>query len=168
MPKKSWTKKDERKYEAILGSCKLDARREGEKKRTVADCKRIAAATVNRDRRGLGALGPGQIEKFRRDIAATEADWGAMAAKEWDTARQGRDRVLAQLATCSGTPDVRAPAVFYAHAMQAYSRAEMVAAMARGVPVDANPVSAQVRHELMAYVGDIANLCNLCRRGGRR
>lgn len=49
MPRGSWTKKDERKYEKILDSCKLE-RRKG-KKRTVADCKRIAAATVNRDRK---------------------------------------------------------------------------------------------------------------------
>lgn len=49
MPRGSWTKKDERKYEKILDSCKLE-RRKG-KKRSVATCKRIAAATVNRDRK---------------------------------------------------------------------------------------------------------------------
>lgn len=49
MPRKTWTAKDERKYEAILSSCKLERPRG--KKRSVATCKRIAAATVNRDRK---------------------------------------------------------------------------------------------------------------------
>lgn len=41
-----WTKKDERKYKAIVKSCTRYKRRG----RTLKVCKRIAAATVNRDR----------------------------------------------------------------------------------------------------------------------
>jgi hypothetical protein len=77
MPKK-WSKHDEAKYEAILDSCKTSNRRKHKKgAKDAATCKRIAAATVNRDRalsefrggvpaipglfappmRGLGAIG---------------------------------------------------------------------------------------------------------------
>lgn len=41
-----WTKKDERKYKAIVKSCTKYKK----KGRTLKVCKRIAAATVNRDR----------------------------------------------------------------------------------------------------------------------
>jgi hypothetical protein len=76
MPRGSWTKKDERKYEKILDSCKLE-RRKG-KKRTVATCKRIAAATVNRDRKvrlgstsGGTRLPPGH-QKLHDSLKAAE------------------------------------------------------------------------------------------------
>lgn len=48
MPK-AWTAKDERKYEAILTSCVYTRGKRAEK-----TCKRIAAATVNRDRKREG------------------------------------------------------------------------------------------------------------------
>ncbi len=78
MPRKSWTKKDERKYEGILESCKLTRRKDG---RTVADCKRIAAATVNRDRkvrlggprRKLSEMSPReQTEQMALDMKAAK------------------------------------------------------------------------------------------------
>lgn len=51
MPRGTWSARDERKYEAILESC-----RSGSKPRSKKTCQRIAAATVNRDRkRALGA-----------------------------------------------------------------------------------------------------------------
>lgn len=57
MPKGVWTPKDERKYEAILRSCS--------KKRDQKTCKRIAAATVNRDRgRGLGEISKTQTVRL--------------------------------------------------------------------------------------------------------
>jgi hypothetical protein len=57
MPKKKWSKRDEAKYEAILDSCKTSNRRKHKKgAKLAATCKRIAAATVNRDR-ALSELG---------------------------------------------------------------------------------------------------------------
>lgn len=53
MPKKRWSAHDEQKYKGILRSCKLS---QGRKKGVTKECKRIAAATVERDR-GLEALG---------------------------------------------------------------------------------------------------------------
>jgi len=51
MPRKTWSQKDERKYKAIVKSCKLSS---GAKKKGAAkECQRIAAATVERDRGGL-------------------------------------------------------------------------------------------------------------------
>lgn len=63
MPRKLWTKKDDRKYEKILESCRLERKRG----RTVADCKRIAAATVNRDRKAgtRGLRGKSSYEVMR-------------------------------------------------------------------------------------------------------
>ena len=56
MPQDVWSAKDERKYRAILRSCS--------KNRSQKVCKRIAAATVNRDRsregRTLGEVSKGQ------------------------------------------------------------------------------------------------------------
>jgi len=76
MPKKTWTKKDERKYEAILSSCKLDRPRG--KKRSVAACKRLAATVVNRDRKvrlsstsGGTRLPPGH-QKLHDSLKAAE------------------------------------------------------------------------------------------------
>ena len=43
--KGKWTAKDERQYKHIVKSCSA-----GRKKRSLKTCKRIAAATVNRDR----------------------------------------------------------------------------------------------------------------------
>ena len=50
MPRKTWTAKDERKYEHIFESCRF-----GDKPRSEKTCKRIAAATVNRDRKARKA-----------------------------------------------------------------------------------------------------------------
>lgn len=52
MPRGAWTAKDERKYEAIFESCRF-----GSRPRSKKTCQRIAAATVNRDRKrhALGA-----------------------------------------------------------------------------------------------------------------
>lgn len=47
----SWSAKDERQYQAIRKSCVL---RRGETGQTVADCERMAAATVNKQRRKEG------------------------------------------------------------------------------------------------------------------
>lgn len=60
MPKNKWSAKDERKYEHIYEACVIQARRGGEKGATKT-CKRIAAATVNRDRAlmGLSSCGLG-------------------------------------------------------------------------------------------------------------
>jgi len=55
MPKKRWSALDERKYKAIVKSCKLSR---GRKKGATRICKRIAAATVERDR-GIAELGLG-------------------------------------------------------------------------------------------------------------
>lgn len=53
MPKKRWSASDERKYKHILKSCKVS---QGRKKGASKMCKRVAAATVERDigMRGLG------------------------------------------------------------------------------------------------------------------
>jgi hypothetical protein len=48
MPKKNWTKADERKYKAIVKSCSAGKRG----KKATKTCKRIAAATVNK-KKGL-------------------------------------------------------------------------------------------------------------------
>lgn len=80
MPK-SWTPKDERKYRAILDSCVFERGQ-----REVKACKRMAAATVNRDRkrqewltressdvRGLGDAFASQGVRALRDSAKAEA-----------------------------------------------------------------------------------------------
>ena len=46
-----WSKKDERQYQHIKKSCMAGRRRTG---RTTADCKRVAASTVNKQRRKEG------------------------------------------------------------------------------------------------------------------
>lgn len=45
----AWSAKDERQYKHILGSCRRTDRR-----RSLRTCKRIAAATVNKQRRREG------------------------------------------------------------------------------------------------------------------
>jgi hypothetical protein len=59
MPKKRWSASDDRKYKSIVKSCRLA---QGRKKGAAKFCKRMAAATVERDRgldavpaRGMGA-----------------------------------------------------------------------------------------------------------------
>lgn len=70
MPKKSWTPKDERKYQAILESCVFERGQ-----REVKACKRVAAATVNRDRKrrrqGLGV--PPNLEIREVDTGSPRA-----------------------------------------------------------------------------------------------
>jgi len=48
-----WSKKDERMYQHIKESCMTDPKRR-KKGRTAKDCKRMAASTVNRQRREEG------------------------------------------------------------------------------------------------------------------
>lgn len=108
MPRGSWTKKDERKYEKILDSCKLE-RRKG-KKRSVATCKRIAAATVNRDRkvrlrgtkggmlqgpRGLRGITAGHLkhlERMFRDHRTGKIDDARLQAEVWLAQDSGATR----------------------------------------------------------------------------
>lgn len=54
MPRKTWTKKDERMYKHILKSCK---KKRGRSAKGVKTCQRIAAATVNQHRTKSGRLG---------------------------------------------------------------------------------------------------------------
>lgn len=75
MPKGTWTAKDERKYEAILESCQF-----GKRRRSKKTCQRIAAATVNRDRKGLGAP-PG--------LQIREAETGSRIAFAFDAYLDG-------------------------------------------------------------------------------
>lgn len=102
MPK-AWTAKDERKYEAILTSCVYTRGKRAEK-----TCKRIAAATVNRDRRaslgksatirGLGELSydRGQpcglpYERFRTRLTFKDGStWLSYQRDEHGEARKGR------------------------------------------------------------------------------
>lgn len=60
MPKGKWSAKEERKYRHILKSCEVHSKgqKKGRGRKSSATCKRIAAATVNRDR-ALSALGLG-------------------------------------------------------------------------------------------------------------
>lgn len=61
MPRGKWSAHDERKYEAILSSCTAAHRaHRGRKAGATKACKRIAAATVNRDR-ALADLGLGNV-----------------------------------------------------------------------------------------------------------
>lgn len=71
MPRASWMKKDERKYAAILRSCT--------KTRGRADCQRVAAATVNRDRGLGGARGCPHAQRFRELVNMTPAQIRAWA-----------------------------------------------------------------------------------------
>jgi len=100
---KSWTAKDERKYEAILTSCVYTRGKRAEK-----TCKRIAAATVNRDRRaslgksatirGLGELSydRGQpcglpYERFRTRLTFKDGStWLSYQRDEHGEERKGR------------------------------------------------------------------------------
>lgn len=65
MPRGAWTKKDERKYEAIFESCRFGSRPRAEK-----TCKRIAAATVNRDRALRGLAAPEGLQVREIDTGA--------------------------------------------------------------------------------------------------
>lgn len=60
----AWSRKDERQYEHILSSC-----RQGDRRRSLRTCKRMAAATVNKQRRRegrtLGGLGEAPPEVWR-------------------------------------------------------------------------------------------------------
>jgi len=49
MPRGAWSRKDERQYEHIVDSCVTSGRRQ-----SLSTCKRIAAATVNKQRRAEG------------------------------------------------------------------------------------------------------------------
>lgn len=95
MPRKLWTKKDERKYEKILESCRLERPRG--KKRTVAACKRIAAATVNRDRkaglrgRGLGAIRQEDAAAAMAELRARMLEESSLGADAWQAAQRRRD-----------------------------------------------------------------------------
>lgn len=94
MPRKLWTKKDERKYEKILESCKLERSRG--KKRTVATCKRIAAATVNRDRKARFGGGPQKRGEWSKMSPREQTEWMALdlkAAKFFDSLTSYGDSV---------------------------------------------------------------------------
>jgi len=64
-----WSKKDERQYQHIKESCMARKRGTG---RTAADCNRIAASTVNKQRRKEGrTLSEGPVERTMRQRAET-------------------------------------------------------------------------------------------------
>lgn len=81
MPKKRWSAHDERKYNGIVSSCR---KARGRKKGVSKICKRIAAATVERDR-GLEQLGirrpsgPYMDARILRDIKSSSL--GAIPAR---------------------------------------------------------------------------------------
>lgn len=110
MPKKRWSASDERKYKHILKSCKIS---QGRKKGAAKMCKRIAAATVERDIgfRGLGASSAD--EKRWPGITAREAKGSTEARASrrlWDDYEQ-RKAVFERAAArwdAEGTDEARA------------------------------------------------------------
>jgi hypothetical protein len=80
----AWSAKDERQYEHILESC-----RTGRKKRSLSTCKRIAAATVNKQRR----IERRTLSEFDRAPLLNEAcemtyNWDYLEGKELKEAKK--------------------------------------------------------------------------------
>lgn len=79
MPR-AWSRKDERQYQHIKSSCLLTKRQKG---RTTKDCKRIAASTVNAQRRREGrTLSLGPVEWAMRERVALARKCNAYMREE--------------------------------------------------------------------------------------
>lgn len=75
-----WRAKDERQYQAILKSCK---KRRGKSKLNQRRCKRMAAATVNKQRRKDGVAGIDQLNPWPYIIVIGGVVLGTHAAFAW-------------------------------------------------------------------------------------
>ncbi len=86
MPKGKWSSHDERRYKEILSSC-VSAHRaaRGRKAGATKMCKRIAAATVNRDR-ALADLGLGDV--FERSLESGRGMSGGLLQSSLESGRQ--------------------------------------------------------------------------------
>jgi hypothetical protein len=173
MPKKDWTKKDERKYEAILASCKLERPRG--KKRTAATCKRIAAATVNRDRkvglkdrggrRGLGAITQSDLDKTAQQIRAMREDWMRVGSHEWQWARENVAKAEAAAAQCNPESWYVQNALDYlAMALQSYTAADVYDGLVGGWASSSVGVPAQIRREIVSLGETLALAMSHCKR----
>lgn len=165
MSRKSWTKKDERKYEAILESCKLERKRG----RTVMDCKRIAAATVNRGRRGLrgrglGAIDPVQAREYLDALRAAGEEEMSAGARLWELAREGTEKVRGDALVCRmRSVDFSDIANWWGATLQAYAKGEALRAITGG---QNGYVTYQVRQEMVRAMGELGRLCHACSPSG--